>query len=95
MRTTVRLDQHLLREAKELAAKTGRTLTAVIEEALRENLARQRNRRTPSGASLPRFKGKGLRPGVDLDDNAGLLDLMNGESRSRHESRSDLPPSPR
>ncbi len=80
MRTTVRLDQHLLREAKELAAKTGRTLTAVIEEALRENLSRQRSRRAPSRASLPRFKGKGLRPGVDLDDSAGLLDLMDGES---------------
>jgi predicted transcriptional regulator len=36
MRTTIRLDPHLLAEAKKLAAASGRTLTAVIEEALRE-----------------------------------------------------------
>ena len=31
MRTTVRLDDDLLRQAKALAPRTGRTLTAVIE----------------------------------------------------------------
>lgn len=41
MRTTIRLDDELLREAKRLAAETNQTLTAVIEEALRERLARR------------------------------------------------------
>ena len=31
MRTTIRLDDELLKEAKRLAVDTGRTLTAVIE----------------------------------------------------------------
>ena len=39
MRTTINLDQELLTEAKVLAQRTGKTLTAVIEEALRERLA--------------------------------------------------------
>ena len=39
MRTTINLDQGLLTEAKVLAQRTGKTLTAVIEEALRERLA--------------------------------------------------------
>jgi hypothetical protein len=28
--------------------------------------------------------GKGLRPGVCLDDNAQLLDIMEGRSRATH-----------
>ena len=80
MRTTIRLDPYLLREAKELAARTGKTLTAVIDDALRESLARHRSQRRRAAATLPRFKGKGLRPGVDLDDTAGLLDVMDGKA---------------
>lgn len=77
MRTTVRLDDDLLRQTKTLAARTGRTLTAVIEDALRETLARHGSHPRPARVTLPTFKGKGLRPGVDLDDTAGLLDVMN------------------
>jgi hypothetical protein len=33
------------------------------------------NPRSP--IELPTFRGKGLRPGVDLDDSAALLELMN------------------
>lgn len=78
MRTTIRLDDDLLRQAKALAARTGRTLTAVIEDALRETLARPRSRHDRPRAALPTFKGNGLQPGVDLDDTAGLLDIMDG-----------------
>jgi len=78
MRTTVRLDDDLLRRTKALAAQTGRTLTAVIEDALREAIARQRRRRARPRPALPTFKGRGVRPGVDLDDSAGLLDTMGG-----------------
>jgi len=76
MRTTVRLDDELLRKTRALAAQTGRTL--VIEDALREVLVRQRSRCERPRVALPTFKGKGLQPGVDLDDSAGLLDIMDG-----------------
>lgn len=75
MRTTIRLDDHLLRAAKQHAAERGTTLTAVIEDALRELLARREPiDRTPF--RLVAFGKGGLRPGVDLDDSASLLDLM-------------------
>ena len=76
-RTTVRLDDDLFRKTRAFAAETGRTLTAVIEDALREVLARQHARRERAPVALPTFRGQGLQPGVDLDDSAGLLDIMN------------------
>lgn len=43
MRTTVRLDERLLSEVKKYAAESGRTLTSILEDALRETLARRRS----------------------------------------------------
>jgi len=80
VRTTIRLDEQLLREAKEVAAQSGRTLTGLIEDALREALARRRAVAARKRVTLPTFKGRGLQPGVDLDDSAALLDLMEGRS---------------
>ncbi len=76
MRTTVRMDDRLLAEAKKYAADSGRTLTAVLEDALRETLARRRQRVKRERVRLKTVKGDGVRPGVDLDDSAALLDLM-------------------
>ncbi|MCG8357198.1 MAG: type II toxin-antitoxin system VapB family antitoxin [Kiloniellales bacterium] len=76
MRTTIRLDDDLLVEAKKYAADTGRTLTAVIEDALREVLARRDGRRSSKRIRLRTYGRGGLQPGVDLDDSAALLDLM-------------------
>lgn len=77
MRTTVRLDPDLLRDAKRLAASTGRSLTAVIEDALREAILRRRSTALAREVKIPTFSGRGLRPGVDLDNSGALLDLMN------------------
>jgi hypothetical protein len=75
MRTTVRLDDALLAEAKALAARTGRTLTQVIEDSLRQALAGR-----PAGkgrrVELPVVRGGRLRPGVNLDSMSDLLDIM-------------------
>ena len=76
MRTTVRLDDRLLAEVKKYAAETGRTLTSVLEDALRETLARRQTRVRRRFVRLRTVKGDGLQPGVDLDDAASLLDLM-------------------
>jgi hypothetical protein len=80
MRTTIRIDDQLLKEAKQLAARTGKSLTAVIEEALRETLSRQREFRKRKRVILTTFGGQGLLPGVDLDDSAMLLDLMDSSN---------------
>jgi hypothetical protein len=76
MRTTIRLDENLLREAKAYAAATHRTLTGLIEDALREALARRNPQNAHRRVRLRTFKGRGLQPGVNLDSNAALLDLM-------------------
>lgn len=76
MRTTVTIDDHLLSEAKQLAARGHRSLGDVVDDALRVFLSQvadpERGR-----VSLPTFGHGWLRPGVDLEDKealAGLLD---------------------
>ncbi|HVL59127.1 MAG TPA: type II toxin-antitoxin system VapB family antitoxin [Burkholderiaceae bacterium] len=76
MRTTIRLDERLLAEAKRHAAEAGRTLTAVIEDALRASLSRRTEQPRRGRVRLKTVRGEGLRPGVDLDDSASLLELM-------------------
>ena len=76
MRTTVRLNDQVLAQAKKLAADRGTTLTAVIEDSLRAEFSRRAAPRRRAKFHFPTFKGDGLRPGVDLDDTASLLDLM-------------------
>jgi hypothetical protein len=76
MRTTVRLDDALLARARAHAARERRTLTSLIEEGLTAVLDRpQREQRRR--IVLPVSKcGGGVRPGVDLNNNAALLDLL-------------------
>ncbi|MEP7356836.1 MAG: ribbon-helix-helix protein, CopG family [Anaerolineales bacterium] len=76
MRTTIRIDDALLREAKQMAARTGKTLTAIIEDSLRETLTRQHSPVKREPVRLITGGEGGLRPGVNLDDSAGLLDIM-------------------
>lgn len=75
----MRLPDDLVRQVKRFAAETDRTLTNVIEDALRETLARAR-RQAMSGEPfvMPTYGRGGLRPGVDLDNSAALLDIMEG-----------------
>lgn len=76
MRTTVRLDEQLLAEAKALAVRTGRTVTRVIEDALREVLRRRAADKPRTFVELPTAGGTGVLPGVDLDHGTALLDAM-------------------
>jgi hypothetical protein len=79
MRTTVKIDDRLLVEAKTRAARSGRTLNQVVEDALREAFARRDA--AARRVELPIFRGGRVMPGVDLDDGAALLDLMDGGDR--------------
>ncbi|HMU28424.1 MAG TPA: ribbon-helix-helix domain-containing protein [Solirubrobacterales bacterium] len=80
MRTTVRLDEQLMRDAKALAAKEGKTFTALIEDSLRERLARSRNWESRKRRNFPVSKmSGGLREGLDpeiLSDNSKLADAL-------------------
>lgn len=69
------IDDEVLKVAKRRAADEGRTLGAVITEALRECLAR----RPAAGAGryvAITFGEGGPLPGVDITNNAAVRELM-------------------
>jgi len=86
MKTTINLDAQLLAQAKKFAAHSGMSLSSIVEDALRESLCRR--------VHIPTFGGQGLKPGVDINNSAALLDLMESdryarlrEQRRRHTRR--------
>lgn len=80
MRTTLDLNEQLVRRAKKVAAERGTTLTAIIEDALREKLTRPARQAKKKKRTLHTFKGDGLRPGVELSSTAALLDLLDADA---------------
>lgn len=76
MRTTIEINNELLRLAKKQAADTGRPLRAVVETALRSYL-QERPRQTRYKLHWRTERGK-LMPGVRLDDRDVMFDLMEG-----------------
>jgi plasmid stability protein len=78
MRTTIDLPDDLLAEAKTRAARTGRSLSEIVSDAVRSSFSRTTGQdREP--VELPTFDGGGLQAGVDLDDSASLLDVMEND----------------
>ncbi len=80
MRTTVDLDDELLREVKRRATDSGRTMSETVRDLLRASLAAApAGRRRPGRVKLITFSGApepGLQPGVDVSDNADLLEIL-------------------
>ena len=76
MRTTIDINEDLLRRAKRKAADEGVSLRNVVEEALRAHLA---GRSKAPGYKLRWTPERGeLLPGVNLEDRDALFDLMDG-----------------
>ncbi len=69
------IDDHLLAEAKQVAARTGRCLGDIVDDALRV-LFTQRGPQPPVALELPAFGGGGLLPGVDLEIKDGLSSVL-------------------
>jgi plasmid stability protein len=74
-RTTLKLDEGLLRRLKQRAAAEGRSLQDLANQLLRRGLARQEQ--PPYTLSLTGWDAT-PQPGVDLLDRDALFDLMNG-----------------
>lgn len=74
---------------RERLERLAERLESTKSDILRRGLAAlesQTRRAEPPGAvvqPLPTFAGQGLQPGVDLDDTAGLLDLMDAGDAPR------------
>ena len=75
MRTTVRIDDDVYRALKASAAREGRSVGAVMEDALRAFLARP-DRADSTIEPLPVWTGSGTLPGVDLATNAAIRSTM-------------------
>ena len=75
VRTTIDLNDELLREAKQRATAEGTTLRRLFERALRAHL--RGGGRSGYRLSWRTEKGR-VQPGVRLDDRDALFDLMDG-----------------
>jgi hypothetical protein len=75
MKTTLYISDHLLVEAKKLAAEERRSLGKVMDDALRLFLAHQRSRVSSPRTDLPVCNAGEPLPGVDLNDTSKLLEI--------------------
>ncbi len=75
MRTTLSIEDQVLRTAKQRAQEEGRPLGDLVTEALRERLARRPSRAETRYRAVTDGEGGPL-PGVDVTSNAALRDLM-------------------
>lgn len=76
MRTTIDIPEHLLVEAKQLAAERHLPLTRLFEDSLRLYLVEQGRRRAQAEpSSLPLLRDPVPVEGIDLDDTSRLWEL--------------------
>ena len=73
MASTVQLPDDLLKATENFAAATHHDVNEIVEQALRDWLAR---RQITSPVRLITYGRDGLLPDVNLDDSAALLALM-------------------
>jgi hypothetical protein len=79
MRTTINLPDELILQAKKAALDADTTLTEIIANALREALTRRSRKNTnKKKTKLITYGSGGTFPGIDLDNSAALLDIMDG-----------------
>lgn len=80
MRTTLDIDDHLMRRVRKQAAESGQTVTGFIEAALREAFShRKAAREKPYRLRWKKMRGR-LKPGVDLTDRDTLYERMEGRT---------------
>ena len=77
MKVTIRINEDLLKRAKDKAADQGRTLSSLIEEGLTLVLT-EPEKKTRKRLELPVSKAKGgVQPEIDLNNSSDLEDVMN------------------
>ena len=75
MKTTLDMDDDLMRRAKREAAAAGVTLRTFVEDALRARLLPAGVTREPFTLQLPVVEGV-RQPAIDIADRDALYDLM-------------------
>lgn len=79
MKTTLNLDPVLMRRVRRRAAETDRTMTALIEDAVRELLLSEAGKGGTYAFDAVPVPGR-VQPGIDLDDRSALIDAMDGRA---------------
>jgi hypothetical protein len=79
-RTTVTLEDDVVAKLRDESRRTGRSFKVVVNDAIRAGLG-NRAARLATGSFQVRAQDLGVRPGVDLDDIEGLLDIVEGPAR--------------
>jgi hypothetical protein len=77
MRTTLNLDERLYQAAKIRAASEGKTVTSLIQEALRAFLLKPKKQSHSFKFQWVTKRGK-LLPGINPDDRDSLYEAMDG-----------------
>ena len=80
MRTTLTLDDDLVAKVRAICGRTGESFKVVLNRLLREGLAAGRERR-PVAPFRVKARRLWLKPGIQLDNVAELLDQLDGPSR--------------
>ena len=75
MRTTIDIDDPILKEVKRLQRREGKSLGRLVSDLLAQSLAQARSEARPQ---LPAFQwvAKPMRARMDLADKSALLDAM-------------------
>ena len=79
MRTTIDIDDPILKELKKLQRREGKSLGRLVSDLLAQALASSRSGRP--GASQFEWIAKPMGARVDLEDMHAVLDAMDGQAR--------------
>jgi hypothetical protein len=77
MRTTIRIEEDLLKRAKKHAADEGRTLTSLVEDGLALLLSKPKTGRRKRVKWPVSNATGGILPGIDLNCSGDLEEVMN------------------
>lgn len=88
MRTTVTIDDDLLADAKAFAARQRRTLSDVVQDALREAVS-SHAKPARTQVDLPTFGDPSERPLVDILDKEALAEVLGDNDWPRRDDDAD------
>jgi hypothetical protein len=75
MKTTIDIADALLEQARKMARERNTTIKAILEAALREQIAKGKRPRARFQLETPTFEGRGLQPGLSWDDWTAIRDV--------------------
>lgn len=78
VRTTLTLDEDVAAKLRAEAGRSGRSFREVVNDAIRRGLASRKQTRQAGPFTITARDLGRLRPGLDLDNIAGLLERVDG-----------------